>query len=81
MDAQLWTVFAAVLLPYAPYLMVGFEKARRGIYDPANPRDSNALLSGWAARAKAAEANSWEALLAWLAVVYIAREARVDPEL
>ena len=81
MDGDLWTVFVAVLLPYVPYLMVAFEKNRRGIYDPANPRDSNAQLAGWSARAKAAEANSWEALLAWLAVTWIAREAGAEPQL
>ena len=62
-----WTVLGAVVAPYAPYLLVAWEKNRLGVYDPANPRDSNAVLEGWSARAKAAELNSWEALTAYLA--------------
>lgn len=77
MTLELWTVFGALLAPYAPYLMVAFEKNRRGIYDPANPRDSNALLEGWSARAKAAETNSWEALTAYVAVAFLTHEAGV----
>lgn len=75
MTVDLWTVFAAVVLPYVPYLLVASEKRRRGIYDPANPRDSNALLAGWSARAKAAELNSWEALSAYVAISFVAYQA------
>lgn len=78
MTADLWTVFVAAVLPYVPYLMVAFEKNRRGIYDPANPRDSNAQLEGWSARAKAAEANSWEALAQYVAVSFVAHAAGGD---
>lgn len=77
-DADLYTVFAAVVLPYVPYLLVAYEKNRRQIYDPANPRESNALLEGWSARAKAAETNSWEALTAYLAVSWLAHVAGAD---
>lgn len=79
MTTDLWTVFAAVVLPYVPYLMVSFYKNRRGLYDPANPRDSNAQLEGWAARAKGAEQNAWEALAQYLAVTFVAYEAGADP--
>jgi uncharacterized MAPEG superfamily protein len=79
--ADLWTVFAAVVLPYVPYLLVGWYKNRRGLYDPANPRDSNAQLEGWSARAKAAEANSWEALAQYVGVSFVAHEAGADPDL
>ncbi|MCA9489764.1 MAG: MAPEG family protein [Myxococcales bacterium] len=75
-----WTVLGAVVAPYAPYLLVAWEKNRLGVYDPANPRDSNAVLEGWSARAKAAELNSWEALTAYLAIAWIARTAGVDPQ-
>jgi uncharacterized MAPEG superfamily protein len=81
MTLDLWTVFAAVALPYVPYLVVGFYKNRRGIYDPANPRDSNALLEGWSARAKGAEANSWEALAQYLGVTFVAYQAGADRDL
>lgn len=78
MNADSWTVFAAVVLPYVPYLMVAFEKGRRQIYDPANPRDSNDQLDGWSRRAKGAELNSWEALAAYVGVTWIAHTAGAD---
>jgi len=77
-NADLWTVTAAIFLPYLPYLFVAVEKQRRGIYDPDNPAASNAKLEGWSLRAKAAEVNSWEALVAYLAVSWIAHESGVD---
>ena len=80
MTTDYWTVFAAVVLPYVPYLLVGFEKWRRGIYDPNNPRDSNSLLEGWALRAKGAELNSWEALTAYATVTGVAHAVGADPE-
>jgi uncharacterized MAPEG superfamily protein len=67
-----------VVLPYVPYLMVAVEKARRGIYDPDNPRDSNSQLEGWSLRAKGAELNSWEALAAYLGVTWIAHTSGAD---
>lgn len=78
MNADLWTVAAAVVLPYVPYLFVAVEKNRRGIYDRDNPAASNALLEGWSLRAKYAEVNSWEALAAYLGVSWIAHEAGAD---
>ena len=78
MNLELWTVFAALILPYAPYLLVAAEKQRRGIYDPNNPRASNDQLEGWALRAKGAELNSWEALASYLAVAFITHEVHAD---
>lgn len=80
MSPDHWTVFTAVLLPYVPYLITMVYKRQRGLYDPANPRDSNAQLEGWALRAKGAEANSWEALTAYVAVSWLAHEAGGDPD-
>ena len=81
MTLDLWTVFAAVALPYVPYLITAAYKNRRGLYDPANPRDSNAALEGWALRAKGAEQNAWEALAQYLAVTFVAYEAGADRQL
>lgn len=78
MTADLWTVFAAVLLPYVPYLLVGLYKNQRGLYDPNEPRASDRALEGWSARARAAESNSWEALAAYTAVSWIAHEAGAE---
>jgi uncharacterized MAPEG superfamily protein len=74
-----WTVFAAVVLPYVPYLVMGAEKRRRGLYDPDNPRASDAVLEASSRRARFAETNSWEALAAYVAISWIAHSAGADP--
>lgn len=62
----------------------GFGKRRReGGYDNNNPREWMARLSGWQARANAAQANSFEALPLFIAGVLAAQQlgaaqARVD---
>lgn len=62
----------------------GFGKRRReGGYDNNNPREWMARLSGWQARANAAQANSFEALPLFIAGVLSAQQlgaeqARVD---
>lgn len=78
MTLDLWIVCVAAVLPLVPYSMVAAWKNRRGLYDPANPRDSNEALEGWARRAKAAEQNSWEALVQFLATSFVAYEAGAD---
>lgn len=77
MTPDLWTV-AAVALPYAPYLLLAAYKNRRGLYDPNQPRASDAALEGWAARARAAEVNSWEALTQYVALSWLAHAAGAD---
>ena len=76
-----WTVFAAVVLPYAPYLVASAEKTRRGLYDPANPRASDGALEAPSRRARFAETNSWEALASYAAISWIAHAAGADPAL
>ncbi len=78
MTADLWTVFAACILPYVPYMIVATFKWQRGIYDANNPRASNDQLEGWSLRAKGAELNSWEALASYLAVTFIAYQTPAD---
>ncbi|MBT9457426.1 MAG: MAPEG family protein [Burkholderiaceae bacterium] len=53
----------------------GFGKRRRdGGFDNHNPRDWLANLSGWQARANAAQANSFEALPLFIAGVLVAQQ-------
>ncbi|KQW44679.1 MULTISPECIES: MAPEG family protein [unclassified Roseateles] len=53
----------------------GFGKRRRdGGFDNNRPREWLANLSGWQARAHAAQANSWEALPVFLAGLFVAHQ-------
>jgi uncharacterized MAPEG superfamily protein len=57
----------------------GFGKPRRaGGYDNHNPRAWLAGLSGWQARANAAQANSFEALPLFIAGVLAAQQMGAD---
>ncbi|MEO3692107.1 MAPEG family protein [Roseateles paludis] len=56
----------------------GFGKRRRdGGYDNHNPRAWAESLEGWAARANAAQANSFEALPIFIAGVLVAEQAHL----
>jgi uncharacterized MAPEG superfamily protein len=73
-----WCVLVAVLLPYAcAYLAKarGFGKRRsEGGFDNADPRGWLASQQGIAARANAAQANSFEALPFFIGAVIIAHQ-------
>ena len=73
-----WCVLIAVLLPLAcAYLAKwqGFGKPRRaGGFDNREPRAWLARQEGWAARADAAQANSFEALPFFIGAVIIAHQ-------
>ncbi|MFO1227492.1 MAPEG family protein [Roseateles sp.] len=58
----------------------GYGKRRRdGGYDNHNPRAWAESLEGWAARANAAQANSFEALPLFIAAVLVAGQHQADP--
>ena len=70
---------AAVL----PYLCTAAAKFGGGGYDNANPRASLAKLTGWRARADAAQRNGFEAFAPFAAAVLVAQfahapQGRVD---
>lgn len=73
-----WCVLLAVLMPLACAGLAkyrGFGKPRReGGFDNADPRGWLARQQGWAARANAAQANSWEALPFFMGAVIIAHQ-------
>ncbi len=58
----------------------GYGKRRRdGGYDNHNPRAWAQSLEGWAARANAAQSNSFEALPLFIAAVLVAGQHQADP--
>ena len=73
-----WCVLLAALLPYACTVLAkyrGFGKPRsQGGYDNNDPRGWLARQQGWAARANAAQANSFEALPFFIGAVIIAHQ-------
>jgi uncharacterized MAPEG superfamily protein len=82
-----WCVLAACLMPV---LTVGLAKGslariprKQGGYDNFNPREWEAKLEGWRARAHAAQLNGYEALPLFIAGVLFAQiggaeQARID---
>ena len=76
-----WCILAACLLPV---LTVGMAKAsllkprREGGFDNHHPRDWESKLTGWQARAKAAQDNGFEALPLFIAGVIFAQMANAD---
>jgi uncharacterized MAPEG superfamily protein len=76
-----WCILAACLLPV---LTVGMAKAsllkprREGGFDNNHPRDWESKLTGWQARAKAAQDNGFEALPLFIAGVIFAQMANAN---
>lgn len=76
-----WCVVAACVLPI---LTVGMAKAttrgprKNGGYDNHNPREWEAKLAGWKARAVAAQNNGFEALPLFIAGVLMAQQSHAD---
>lgn len=56
-------LFIAVLLPYLAKIPVGYAMHKAGGYDNNYPREQQARLQGFGARAFAAHQNSFESLL------------------
>ena len=65
MTTALWVLLVTALLPIVCAGLSKFGGADR--YDNANPREWLARRSGYQARANAAQANSWEALVVYVA--------------
>ena len=63
MNILLICLFIAALLPYISKLPVVYAQQKAGGYDNHHPRDQQATLRGFGARAVAAHQNSFESLL------------------
>ena len=77
MTTALWVLLVAALMPV---VCAGISKVGGGSdrYDNANPRDWLARRTGYQARANAAQANSWEALMTYVAGLAAAFMGGVD---
>lgn len=73
-----WCVLIAALLPLACAMLAKWPGVRKrrseGGYDNHDPRAWLAQQQGWAARANAAQANSFEALPFFIGAVVIAHQ-------
>ena len=63
MNTLIICLFIAVLLPYLSRIPVGYAMQKAHGYNNAYPREQQANLKGFGARAIAAHQNSFEALL------------------
>ncbi|MBA5638152.1 MAPEG family protein [Duganella sp. LX20W] len=77
-----WTILGACMLPV---VTMGLAKAasvrlpdRKARYDNNHPRDWEAKLTGWQARAYAAQNNGFEALPLFIAAVILAQQAHAE---
>ena len=72
MSIALIVLILVALMPYALAGVGGYFKAKQfGKADNHNPREQTANLTGPGARAYAAQANSWEALAFYSAVIVV----------
>lgn len=77
MSIALWVLLASLLMPL---VCAGISKFGGGSdrYDNAKPREWLARRTGYQARANAAQANSWEALIGYVAGLSAAFMGGVD---
>ena len=77
-----YCILVACVLPLLAAVMAKFrsfgKRRKDGGYDNENPREWLARLSGWQARANAAQANSFEALPFFIGGVLVAQQAHID---
>ena len=71
MEVIIICVFIAVLLPYLAKLPLALAMNKESRYDNNYPRDQQARLTGFGARALAAHQNSFEALIVFSAAAAV----------
>ena len=72
MTTPLWCLVIVALLPFPLAFLGGYFKVRQfGSIDNKHPRQQTQQLEGAGARAAAAQANAWEALAFFTAVVAV----------
>ncbi|MFT6969258.1 MAG: putative MAPEG superfamily protein [Cellvibrionaceae bacterium] len=70
-----------ILLPISlTWITAYFRKSQLGIIDNNNPRAQYAQLQGVAGRLVAAQANTWEAIIFFMASILAVHIAGVDPK-
>ena len=78
MSPGLWLAVVAVVLPYVAHLPVVAARIPLG-YETRHPREQSTKLTGWGARAWAAELNAFEAALPAVVVFVIAHLTAIEP--
>lgn len=77
-----WCILLACLLPvltmFIAKVSLSFKPRREGGFDNNHPREWEAKLSGWQARAKAAQDNGFEALPLFIAGVLFAQMSHAN---
>ncbi len=68
----IWCLFIAALLPFFAKIPLALAMNKAGGYDNNHPRDQQASLKGFGARALAAHQNSFESLIIFSAAISIA---------
>lgn len=63
MNTLVWCGFIAALLPFLAKVPLAIAMHKTGRYDNNHPRDQQAQLTGFGARALAAHQNSFESLI------------------
>jgi uncharacterized MAPEG superfamily protein len=79
MTPTLFCLFIAFVITILTKAPVAAAQYRTGGYDNRKPRDQQARLEGWGARALAAHLNAFEAFPAFAAAVLVAHVAGADP--
>ena len=72
MTVLIFSLFAAALLPYIAKIPVAIAMNREGGYDNNHPRDQQAKLRGFGARALAAHQNSFESFIVFSSAILLA---------
>lgn len=76
MTVALWCLFVAALLHFVSKVPLAAAQAREGSgYDNNNPREQQARLTGWGARARAVHVNQIESFPLFAAGVLVATVA------
>ena len=78
MTTPFWCLLVVVFIPLVLAAIAGYHRGQQfDVADNKNPRAQAAQLQGTGARAYAAQANAWEALMMFTAAVMIAHLAGV----
>jgi uncharacterized MAPEG superfamily protein len=72
MTILIFSLIAAALLPYIAKIPVAIAMNKEGGYDNNHPRDQQAKLQGFGARALAAHQNAFESLIVFSSAILLA---------
>ncbi len=72
MNLLIWTLFAALLLPFIAKIPVAIAMNKLGKYDNNHPRNQQSELTGFGARALAAHQNAFESLIIFTPALLLA---------